>query len=98
MLGLGGEMDFLLRRQQRPGADLVQVMLGGVGGEFGRQHFFQLVDALQDGAAAFDRHFAVRFHGIDRDFVDRLVRKFLRNRIVFQLVIRRACHGCLSSG
>jgi hypothetical protein len=69
-------------------------MLGGVGREFGRQHFFEFIDAGQRHAR-FDRRFAVGIDAVvrvDHAIVQRTVGEIVRARIVFQLV-RRQGHG-----
>ena len=98
LLGQSGVMHLLRRRQQRPRADLVQIVLRGIGRQLGRQHFFQFIDTFDQHAdaghlralACVDGINAVEFAGIVRhDFVCPVFRQF---RLIVQLIVRRVCH------
>jgi hypothetical protein len=85
-LGQGRVMHFLLGRQQRPGTDLVQVMLGGIGRQLGRENLLQLVDAGQHDVAVAS---SIRVLGpvrFQHDLIHPLVGKLVRGSVVVQRV------------
>ncbi|MCP1573316.1 hypothetical protein J2S30_001695 [Herbaspirillum rubrisubalbicans] len=91
-LGLGSEMQLFGRRQQRLGANLVEIVLGGIGGEFGGQHLLEFIHPFGG------RHllgFAGRF-AVDHcrfiDLINGIVHILFARVLVWQVIAAIACH------